>query len=119
MTITTSGNNITLSSSGSGGGGSGTSFTNSLLTSSATGQSFYTYIIDSSSNDVTLTLPQSPTDGDEIRIKHKTKGTSYYLYIVPQIGHTIDDSTSTITSDQEKDAWHFVWYDTGSDWMIF
>jgi hypothetical protein len=83
------------------GGGGGASYTYSAVSAaSVTGQAWYHYSVDTSSNAVTINLPALAglTDGDEIRVK--LRNATNTLTLDPNGTETIDGSLTRVMNTQ-------------------
>lgn len=73
------------------------------------------FLVDLSSEDVTLTLPSAENEGQEIVIFIQTGSATYDLVVTPQSGETVAAS-STWESDGTNSALWIV-ADGASDWV--
>ena len=84
--------------------------TRSIVSANTTAQAGYWYLC---SDDITVTLPSSPTSGDTV--KASTIGTADNVTVAPATGDTIEGDSSFVL-DAVNNAVELIW--NGSQWII-
>jgi len=113
--LTTNGTSVYWSTVSGGGGGGGSSY--NILTSNTNLVNITKYLVDTSSGSVYLTLPSSPSAGDNL-IVGDGGGDKYTnpAYILRN-GSTIDDVADDLQLDIPNTKIELVY--TGSTWKVF
>ena len=74
--------------------------------------------VDCSSSAVTVTLPASPSMGDEVRIIDATGNASTYNITVARNNQKIEGATSDLTISTNRAAFALVYYNTAQGWLL-
>lgn len=111
LKVGTGGSTITV---GSGSGGLNWQVISTDTTALA-GQGF---LIDASSNNVTLTLPSSPSAGDQVGAVDYTNNSTTNTITIARNGNNIEGSASDLTLDVDGAGFTLVYSDTNRGWEI-
>jgi len=103
---------------GGGGGGGGVSWTYSAVSANTTMAASYKYIVDTSSANLTMTLPSSGTLGDEITIIDGTGNASTHAITVARNGGKIQGSASDMTVTTDRAAFTLAYYNSAQGWLL-
>lgn len=76
------------------------------------------YIVDTSSSNITLTLPSSATLGDEIGIIDGTGNASSHQITVGRNGGNIQGSASDMIVNSDRAAFVMVYYNSTQGWIL-
>jgi cytoskeletal protein CcmA (bactofilin family) len=101
-----------------GGGGSSVSWTYSAVSANTTAVASYRYIVDTSSANITITLPASGTLGDEVMIIDGTGNASTHAITVGRNGGKIAGSASDMTVTTDRAAFTLVYYNSTQGWIL-
>jgi hypothetical protein len=133
---TVSGANVTLSSapasgaaievmtfnlgSGTGGGGGGgtSGYTYVEATGNTTASANTKYIVNTNTANLTITLPSSPSFGDEVGIIDGTGNASVHAITVGRNGGNIQGAASDMTVTTNRSAFTLVYYNTSQGWVL-
>ena len=103
---------------GGGGGGGGVSWTYSEVTANTTMTASSKYIVDTSSANITMTLPSSGTLGDEITIIDGTGNASTHAITVARNGGKIQGGASDMTVTTDRAAFTLAYYNSTQGWLL-
>jgi hypothetical protein len=103
---------------GGGGGGGGVSWTYSAISANTTMAPSYKYIVDTSTANLTLTLPASGTLGDEISIIDGTGNASTHAITVARNGGNIQGTASNMTVTTDRAAFTLAYYNSTQGWLL-
>ena len=117
ITITPSGDDITIASTASGGGG-GVSWQSTPKTSDFTATAGEGYSVNTTSASITVTLPASPSGGDEVSIVDYA-GTADTNYIIITSPNNINGSSSGVKIDYERGGVSMVYIDATQGWLAY
>jgi hypothetical protein len=109
---------VTGGTGGGGGGGGGVSWTYSAVSANTTMVASYKYIVDTSSANITMTLPSSGTLGDEITIIDGTGNASTRAITVARNGGKIQGSASDMTVTTDRAAFTLAYYNSTQGWLL-
>jgi hypothetical protein len=101
-----------------GGGGGGASWTYSAISADTTAVAGYRYIVDTSSANLTITLPASGTLGDEVMIIDGTGNASTHAITVDKNGSKIQGANSNMTVTTDRAAFTLVYYNSTQGWIL-
>lgn len=102
----------------SGGGSSGPSYTYVEVTANVTMLASRKYIVDTSSANITLTLPSSGTLGDEITVIDGTGNASAHAITIARNGGNIQGLSSDMTVTTERAAFTLAYYNATQGWLL-
>jgi hypothetical protein len=89
-----------------------------LINSSTTLISGTRNLIDTSASAITLTLPASPVQGDEITIMDGSGDASVNNITVDRNGNPIESATSNMLLNSQHELITLTFYDTTTGWVI-
>ena len=114
--LTFNGTDITLAAAGGGGGG-GTSWQSVITTNTtaATGQGFF---VNTSGGAVTLTLPASPTQGDEVSFVDYAGTAATNNITIGRNGENIQGSASDLIINTNRASNTLVYSDATQGWLL-
>ena len=121
VTITSPATNQVLKYNGSAwvNGTGGASWTYSAVSANTTAVAGYRYIVDTSTANITITLPASATLGDEVMIIDGTGNASSHQITVDKNGHSkIAGSASNMTVTTDRAAFTLVYYNSTQGWIL-
>jgi len=101
-----------------GAGGGGTSWTYSAVSANTSAVAGYRYIVDTSTANLTITLPASATLGDEIMIIDGTGTASTHEITVGRNGGNIQGGASNMTVSTDRAAFTLVYYNATQGWIL-
>jgi hypothetical protein len=101
-----------------GGGGGGAAWTYSAISANTTATAGYRYIVDTSSANLTVTLPSSGTLGDEVMIIDGTGNASTHQITVGRNGGNIQGLASDMTVTTDRAAFTLVYYNSTQGWIL-
>jgi hypothetical protein len=76
------------------------------------------YIVDTSTSAITLTLPSSPTFGDEIGIIDGTGNANVNTITIARNGSNIQGTSSDLTVTTSRAAFTLVYYNVAQGWIL-
>lgn len=117
ITLTPSGDTITIASTASGGGGGGLSWQSTLKTANFTATANEGYFVDVSSGSVTVTMPSSPSVGDNVGIVD-VKGSSQTNAITITSSNNIQGASADKTLGYERGAVNLVYSGSTDGWVV-
>jgi len=104
---------------GSGGSGSsGSSYTYSEVTANTTMVASTKYIVDTSTANITLTLPSTGTLGDEISVIDGTGNASAHAITIGRNGGNIQGEASDMTVTTDRAAFTLAYYNATQGWLL-
>jgi hypothetical protein len=109
---------VTTLVGGVSGGGGGASWTYSAVSANTSAVAGYRYIVDTSSANLTITLPSSGTLGDEIMIIDGTGNASTHAITVDKNGGKIAGVASNMTVTTNRAAFTLVYYNSTQGWIL-
>jgi len=112
ISSTNVGNSVTVTVNG------GASWTYSAISANTTMAASTKYIVDTSSANITLTLPSSGTLGDEITIIDGTGNASTHAITVARNGGNIQGSASDMTVTTDRAAFTLAYYNSTQGWLL-
>jgi len=120
VTITSPSTNQVLKYNGSAwvNGTGGASWTYSAVSANTSAVAGYRYIVDTSSANLTITLPSSATLGDEVMIIDGTGNASTHAITVDKNGGKIAGSASNMTVTTDRAAFTLVYYNSTQGWIL-
>jgi hypothetical protein len=121
VTITSPSTNQVLKYNGTAwvNGTGGASWTYSAVSANTTAVAGYRYIVDTSTANITITLPASATLGDEVMIIDGTGNASSHQITVDKNGHSkIAGSASNMTVPTDRAAFTLVYYNSTQGWLL-
>jgi hypothetical protein len=107
--------NLTGSSSGSS---SGPSYTYAEVTANTTMVASTKYIVNTTSANITLTLPSTGTLGDEISVIDGTGNASTHAITIARNGGKIQGDASDMTVTTNRAAFTLVYYNSNQGWLL-
>ena len=108
----------TVVAGGAAGGGGGSSWTYSAITANTAAVAGYRYIVDTSSANITITLPSTATLGDEVMIIDGTGNASTHEITVGRNGGKIQGDASDMTVTTDRAAFTLVYYNSTQGWLL-
>ena len=106
-------------SGGAGGGGGGTSGYTYVEATGNTAATVNTkYIVNTNTSNLTITLPSSPSFGDEVGIIDGTGNASVHAITVGRNGGNIQGSASDMTVTTNRSAFTLVYYNASQGWVL-
>ena len=118
ITITPSGDDIAIASTASGGGGGGVAWQSTAKTADFTAVATEGYFVDTTSAAITVTLPTSPSVGDEVALVD-TKGNAGTNNIAISSSNNIKGSTENYLIDYDSGAVNLVYSGSTDGWVAF
>jgi hypothetical protein len=131
---TVSGANVTLSSApangaaievmtfnlggGAGGGGGTSGYTYVEATGNTAATVNTKYIVNTNTANLTITLPSTPSFGDEVGIIDGTGNASVHAITVGRNGGNIQGSASDMTVTTDRSAFTLVYYNASQGWVL-
>jgi len=117
ITITPSGDDITIASTASGGGGGGgVSWQSSLKTADFTAVANEGYFVNVSSSSIRVTMPSTPSVGDTVSLID-AKGAASTNNIIVSSSNKINGSSSNSTINYDYAAVNLVYSGTADGWV--
>jgi hypothetical protein len=109
---------VVAGAGGGGGGAAGPSWTYSAVSANTTAVAGYRYIVDTSTANLTITLPASGTLGDEVMIIDGTGNASTHAITVDKNGGKIQGLNSNMTVTTDRAAFTLVYYNSTQGWIL-
>ena len=109
---------VTTINTGMSGGGGGAAWTYSAISANTTAVAGYRYIVDTSSANITVTLPASGTLGDEVMIIDGTGNANTHEITVGRNGGNIQGGASNMTVSTDRAAFTLVYYNATQGWIL-
>jgi hypothetical protein len=110
---------MTFNLGGGAGGGSGTSGYTYVEATGNTAATVNTkYIVNTNTSNLTITLPSSPSFGDEVGIIDGTGNASVHAITVGRNGGNIQGSASDMTVTTNRSAFTLVYYNASQGWVL-
>ena len=107
-----------VAGAGGGGGGAAASWTYSAVSANTSAVAGYRYIVDTTTANLTITLPSSGTLGDEIMIIDGTGNASTHAITVARNGGNIQGAASNMTVTTDRAAFTLVYYNSTQGWLL-
>lgn len=128
-TYTVSGTTLTFSSAPpnsapievttfSAGGGGSSGYTYSAVSANTTATANTKYIVDTNTANLVITLPSSPTLGDEVGIIDGTGNASVHAITVYGNGANIQGTSGNMTVTTNRAAFTLVYYNSTQGWIL-
>ena len=110
---------MTFNLGGAAGGGGGTSGYTYVEATGNTAASVNTkYIVNTNTANLTITLPSSPSFGDEVGIIDGTGNASVHAITVARNGGNIQGAASNMTVTTDRSAFTLVYYNASQGWVL-
>ena len=109
---------VTGGAGGGGGGGGGVSYTYSDVSANTTMAASTKYIVDTTTANITLTLPSTATLGDEISIIDGTGNSSTHAITVARNGGKIQGDASDMVVTTDRAAFTLAYYNSTQGWLL-
>jgi hypothetical protein len=110
---------MTFNLGGAAGGGGGTSGYTYVEATGNTAASVNTkYIVNTNTANLTITLPSSPSFGDEVGIIDGTGNASVHAITVGRNGGNIQGAASDMTVTTNRSAFTLVYYNASQGWVL-
>jgi hypothetical protein len=110
---------MTFNLGGGAGGGGGTSGYTYVEATGNTAASVNTkYIVNTNTANLTITLPSSPSFGDEVGIIDGTGNASVHAITVGRNGGNIQGAASDMTVTTNRSAFTLVYYNASQGWVL-
>ena len=110
---------MTFNLGGGAGGGGGTSgYTYVEATGNTTASVNTKYIVNTNTANLTITLPSSPSFGDEVGIIDGTGNASVHAITVGRNGGNIQGAASDMTVTTDRSAFTLVYYNVSQGWVL-
>jgi hypothetical protein len=104
---------------GAGGGGGGSSgYTYVEATGNTTASVNTKYIVNTNTANLTITLPSTPSFGDEVGIIDGTGNASVHAITVARNGGNIQGAASDMTVTTNRSAFTLVYYNASQGWVL-
>ena len=104
---------------GAGGGGGGSSGYTYVEATGNTAASVNTkYIVNTNTANLTITLPSTPSFGDEVGIIDGTGNASVHAITVGRNGGNIQGAASDMTVTTDRSAFTLVYYNASQGWVL-
>jgi hypothetical protein len=104
---------------GAGGGGGGSSgYTYVEATGNTTASVNTKYIVNTNTANLTITLPSTPSFGDEVGIIDGTGNASVHAITVARNGGNIQGAASDMTVTTDRSAFTLVYYNASQGWVL-
>ena len=103
---------------GGGGGGGGAAWTYSAVSANTTMAASTKYVVDTSTANLTMTLPSTGTLGDEITIIDGTGNASTHAITVARNGGNIQGTASDMTVTTDRAAFTLAYYNSTQGWLL-
>ena len=101
---------------GGGGGSSGYTYVEATGNTAATVNT--KYIVNTNTANLTITLPSTPSFGDEVGIIDGTGNASVHAITVGRNGGNIQGSASDMTVTTDRSAFTLVYYNASQGWVL-
>ena len=104
---------------GSGAGGNASSgYTYVEATGNTNAAANTKYIVNTNSANLTITLPSTPSFGDEVGIIDGTGNASVHAITVSRNGSNIQGAASSMTVTTDRSAFTLVYYNASQGWVL-
>jgi len=104
--------------SGAGGSNASSGYTYVEATGNTTASPNTKYIVNTNSANLTITLPSSPSFGDEVGIIDGTGNASVHAITVSRNGSNIQGAASSMTVTTNRSAFTLVYYNASQGWVL-
>lgn len=119
ITLTPSGDNITIASTASGGGGGGVSWQTTPKTANFTAVAGEGYFVNTTSSEITVTLPASPSGGDEVTIVDYAGTADTNFIKISSTSEKINSQSIDFVFDYERGGISLVYSDATQGWLVY
>jgi len=110
---------MTFNLGGGAGGGGGTSgYTYVEATGNTAATANTKYIVNTNTSNLTITLPSTPSFGDEVGIIDGTGNASVHAITVGRNGGNIQGAASDMTVTTNRSAFTLVYYNASQGWVL-
>jgi len=110
---------MTFNLGGAASGGNGSSgYTYVEATGNTTASVNTKYIVNTNTANLTITLPSSPSFGDEVGIIDGTGNASVHAITVARNGGNIQGAASNMTVTTDRSAFTLVYYNASQGWVL-
>ena len=103
---------------GAGGGGGSSGYTYVEATGNTAATVNTKYIVNTNTANLTITLPSSPSFGDEVGIIDGTGNASVHAITVARNGGNIQGAASNMTVTTDRSAFTLVYYNASQGWVL-
>ena len=109
---------MTFNLGGGGGGNASSGYTYVEATGNTNAAANTKYIVNTNSANLTITLPSSPSFGDEVGIIDGTGNASVHAITVARNGGNIQGAASNMTVTTDRSAFTLVYYNASQGWVL-
>ena len=109
---------MTFNLGGGGGGNASSGYTYVEATGNTNAAANTKYIVNTNSANLTITLPSSPSFGDEVGIIDGTGNASVHAITVSRNGGNIQGAASNMTVTTDRSAFTLVYYNASQGWVL-
>ena len=103
---------------GAGGGGGSSGYTYVEATGNTAASVNTKYIVNTNTANLTITLPSTPSFGDEVGIIDGTGNASVHAITVARNGGNIQGAASDMTVTTDRSAFTLVYYNASQGWVL-
>ena len=104
--------------SGAGGSNASSGYTYVEATGNTTAVANTKYIVNTNTANLTITLPSTPSFGDEVGIIDGTGNASVHAITVSRNGSNIQGAASSMTVTTNRSAFTLVYYNASQGWVL-
>jgi hypothetical protein len=104
--------------SGAGGSNASSGYTYVEATGNTTAVANTKYIVNTNTSNLTITLPSTPSFGDEVGIIDGTGNASVHAITVSRNGSNIQGAASSMTVTTNRSAFTLVYYSASQGWVL-
>ena len=104
--------------SGAGGSNASSGYTYVEATGNTTASPNTKYIVNTNTANLTITLPSTPSFGDEVGIIDGTGNASVHAITVSRNGSNIQGAASSMTVTTDRSAFTLVYYNASQGWVL-
>jgi hypothetical protein len=104
--------------SGAGGSNASSGYTYVEATGNITASPNTKYIVNTNTANLTITLPSSPSFGDEVGIIDGTGNASVHAITISRNGSNIQGAASSMTVTTNRSAFTLVYYNASQGWVL-
>jgi hypothetical protein len=109
---------MTFNLGGSAGGNASSGYTYVEATGNTNAAANTKYIVNTNSANITITLPITPSFGDEVGIIDGTGNASVHAITVSRNGSNIQGAASSMTVTTNRSAFTLVYYNASQGWVL-